>query len=54
MPAFAPTTFRKNRLTDHRINLNLYKLDSIIAGDVGGVVDALKEFDKKQRLGESE
>ena len=46
--------FPQNRLTDHRINLNVYKLDSIIAGEIGEVIDALKEFDKKQRLGESE
>jgi peptide chain release factor 1 len=46
--------FPQNRLTDHRINLNLYKLDAIIAGNIGEVIDALKESDKKQRLGESE
>ena len=46
--------FPQNRVTDHRINLNVYKLDSIIAGDIGEVIDALKESDKKQRLGESE
>ncbi len=33
--------FPQNRLTDHRIGLNLYRLDSIIAGDLGEVVDAL-------------
>lgn len=43
--------FPQNRVTDHRINLNLYKLDAIIAGELGEVVGALKEFDKKQRLG---
>ena len=42
--------FPQNRLTDHRINLNLYKLDSIIAGNLGEVIQALKDFDKKQRL----
>jgi peptide chain release factor 1 len=42
--------FPQNRVTDHRINLNLYKLDAIIAGNVGDVISALKEFDKKQRL----
>lgn len=42
--------FPQNRLTDHRINLNLYKLDAIIAGELGGVVGALREFDKKQKL----
>ncbi len=42
--------FPQNRVTDHRINLNLYKLDAIIAGNLGELVGALKEFDKKQRL----
>jgi peptide chain release factor 1 len=32
----------QNRLTDHRINLTLYKLDLIIQGDVGELFDALK------------
>src|SRR6516162_685775 len=43
--------FPQNRLTDHRINLTLYKLDSVIAGDLSEVIRALREFDKKQRLG---
>jgi peptide chain release factor 1 len=42
--------FPQNRLTDHRINLTLYKLDNIITGNLGEVIKALKEFDKKQRL----
>jgi peptide chain release factor 1 len=43
--------FPQNRLTDHRINLTLYKLDAIIAGDLSEVIQALKDFDKRQRLG---
>ncbi|MCP4081452.1 MAG: peptide chain release factor 1 [Pirellulaceae bacterium] len=39
--------FPENRLTDHRINLTLYKLDSIIAGDVQPVTDALIEHDRR-------
>lgn len=46
--------FPQNRLTDHRINLNLYKLDAIIAGHLEEVIEPLKEFDKKQRLEEAE
>jgi peptide chain release factor 1 len=34
--------FPQNRLTDHRINLTLYRLDAIIAGDLGQVIDALR------------
>ncbi len=42
--------FPQNRLSDHRINLTLYKLDAIVAGDMGELIGALKDFDKKQRL----
>jgi peptide chain release factor 1 len=42
--------FPQNRVTDHRINLNLYKLDAIVAGNVGELIRALMDFDKKQRL----
>src|SRR5579872_2960530 len=44
--------FPQNRLTDHRINLNLYKLDAIIAGEMSELIQALRDFDKKQRLGQ--
>ncbi len=33
--------FPQGRLTDHRINLTLYKLEEILAGDLGQVVDPL-------------
>ena len=42
--------FPQNRVTDHRINLTLYKLDAVIAGALDELVRSLKEFDKKQRL----
>jgi peptide chain release factor 1 len=45
--------FPQNRVTDHRINLNLYKLDAIIAGNLGELIQALRDFDKKQRLGQT-
>ncbi len=40
--------FPQNRLTDHRINLTLYKLDQIIAGDLSPVTEALLEYDRDQ------
>jgi peptide chain release factor 1 len=46
--------FPQNRLTDHRINLTLYKLDAIIAGSLDDLIQAMKDFDKKQRLGRAE
>ena len=42
--------FPQNRVTDHRINLSLYNLDKILAGDMKEVIAALKEYDKEQRL----
>jgi peptide chain release factor 1 len=42
--------FPQNRVTDHRINLTLHKLDSIMAGELDELTTALQEFDKKQRL----
>ncbi len=40
--------FPQNRLTDHRINLTLYKLDQIVSGNVGPVTEALIEYDRQQ------
>lgn len=34
--------FPQNRLTDHRINLTLYKLDAIMQGNMTEVIEALK------------
>jgi len=42
--------FPQNRVTDHRINLSLYSLDRIMAGDMGELTAALKEYDRQQRL----
>jgi peptide chain release factor 1 len=38
--------FPDNRVTDHRIGLSLYKLDQIIAGNLGPVIEALIEHDR--------
>jgi len=42
--------FPQNRLTDHRINLSLYSLDKIMAGDMTELLAALKNYDREQRL----
>ena len=36
--------FPQNRITDHRINLTLYKLDRILEGDVTELVDGLNAY----------
>ena len=38
--------FPQNRLTDHRINLTLYKLDQIISGNLEPVSEALLEYER--------
>src|SRR5262249_32830298 len=45
--------FPQNRITDHRINLTLYKLDAVISGNLNDMVAALRDFDKQQRLGKA-
>jgi peptide chain release factor 1 len=43
--------FPQGRVTDHRINLTLYKLDRIVSGEeLGEVVDALVAEDQAERL----
>ncbi|MBI9106486.1 MAG: peptide chain release factor 1 [Spirochaetales bacterium] len=42
--------FPQNRLTDHRINLTLYKLDSIIEGNMDEVIEALQLSDREEYL----
>ena len=45
--------FPQNRLTDHRINLTLYKLDLIMQGDTAELFDALKLSAKEELLNSS-
>jgi len=46
--------FPQGRLTDHRINLTLYKLLAIMEGDLGDVVEALQAYEAQQQLAELE
>lgn len=45
--------FPQGRLSDHRINLTLYKLDQIVAGDLDEVIDALLSDHQAQLLAEA-
>ena len=42
--------FPQNRVTDHRIQLDLHRLGTIMEGDLNALVDALIERDREQRL----
>ena len=44
--------FPQGRLTDHRINLTLYKLDQVMAGDLDEIIDALTADDQARMLAE--
>ncbi len=46
--------FPQGRMTDHRINLTLYSLSQIMAGDLTEVVDALVAHDQATKLAEME
>ncbi len=46
--------FPQGRLTDHRINLTLYKLQFIMEGDLGEVLGALKAAHEAEQLAELE
>ncbi len=39
--------FPENRITDHRINLTLYKLDQVLTGNMNPITDALIEHDRR-------
>jgi peptide chain release factor 1 len=41
--------FPENRLTDHRINLSLYKLDIIMSGKLDPVIQALMDHDRQEQ-----
>ncbi|WP_092499504.1 peptide chain release factor 1 [Meinhardsimonia xiamenensis] len=46
--------FPQGRVTDHRINLTLYKLDQVMAGDLDEIIDALIAHDQAAQLAEME
>jgi len=45
--------FPQNRVTDHRINLTLYNLDSFIEGNISEMIAALQAADMEERLAEA-
>ncbi len=45
--------FPQNRVTDHRINLTLHKLDLVLAGELDEIVDELVADERAEQLKES-
>jgi len=46
--------FPQGRMTDHRINLTLYKLDQVMQGDLDDIIDALIAEDQAAQLADME
>ena len=44
--------YPQNRVTDHRINLSLHRLEAVLGGDLDELVEKLHEWDREQRLKE--
>ena len=44
--------FPQSRVTDHRINLTAYALDSFLSGEIQGMLDALKVAENAERMQE--
>ena len=40
--------FPENRVTDHRINATLYKLDQVLAGGLEALIELLIEHDRQE------
>jgi peptide chain release factor 1 len=45
--------FPQGRVTDHRINVTLHRLPTVLEGDLDELIDALRERDQSQKLAES-
>ena len=45
--------FPQNRVTDHRINLTLYKLDEILQGNINSIIDSLTTHFKAESIMQS-
>ena len=42
--------FKENRVTDHRVNLTLYKLDKVLMGELDELNDALVAAERSRQL----
>ena len=42
--------FPQNRVTDHRIGLTLHKLDAVMDGALGEIIEALITTDQAEKL----
>jgi peptide chain release factor 1 len=46
--------FPQNRVTDHRVDLSLHKLDRVLEGELDEFIEALLSEEQKKKLAEPE
>ncbi len=46
--------FPQGRITDHRINLSIYRIDEFLNGDLDDMIDALNAADMAAKLSDEE
>lgn len=46
--------FPQGRVTDHRVNLTLYKIDNIVEGDLDEIIDTLSAVERAEKLKEEQ
>ena len=46
--------FPQNRMTDHRINLTLYSLDKVIAGDIQQIIESLQMAENASKIAQED
>jgi peptide chain release factor 1 len=46
--------FPQGRITDHRINLTLYRLGAVLEGDLDEIIETLRQADQTEKLREFE
>ena len=42
--------FPQGRVTDHRVNLTLYRIDAVMNGDLDEIINALATADQAEKL----
>ena len=42
--------FHEGRVTDHRIDLTIYRIEDVMDGDLDEIVDALRRAEEEKRL----
>ena len=42
--------FPQGRVTDHRVNLTLYKIDAVMDGELDEIIDALRLREQEEKL----